>query len=270
MVKSFVEYMQESEELLEAVHPEMHEVFTRSEIQELGNKLSKLGLSLQDSEVQPWGPKGFKLKHAKEHHLHIVKVKGSRGYVILYYVNARSADIIDNTTGHEFSNFKEVYEKAEKIFSFNTAVDTKRLRIQRADNKFIYNDPLLRNKRVRDKHLQTFIDKRLEELRAKKVKKSYADEVMQELKRYGIGIKGLRVEEGVFYVDEMRVANLSRYITKEIIQVGLQERPTLKVTVSTKGFTGSTDIRRLINELEDALKAAEALDSIDRTKLNQN
>lgn len=261
-MQSFTDYIKESEELLEAVHPEMHEMFTRSEIQELGNKLSKLGLSLQDSEVQPWGPKGFKLKHAKEHHLHIVKVKGSRGYVILYYVNARSADIIDNTTGHEFSNFKEVYEKAEKIFSFSTAVDTKRLRIQRADNKFIYNDPLLRNQRARDKRLQ--------ELRAKKEKNSYADEVMQELKRYGIGIKGLRVEEGVFYVDEMRVANLSRYITKEIIQVGLQERPTLKVTVSTKGFTGSTDIGRLINELEDALKAAEALDSIDRRKLNQN
>lgn len=261
-MQSFTDYIKESEELLEAVHPEMYEMFTKSEIHELGNKLSKLGLSLQNSEVQPWGPKGFKLKHAKEHHLHIVKVKGSRGYVILYYVNARSADIIDNTTGHEFSNFKEVYEKAEKIFSFNTAVDTKRLRIQRADNKFIYNDPLLRNQRARDK--------RLEELRAKKEKKSYADEVMQELKRYGIGIKGLRVEEGVFYVDEMRVANLSRYITKEIIQVGLQERPTLKVTVSTKGFTGSTDIGRLINELEDALKAAEALDSIDRRKLNQN
>lgn len=261
-MQSFTDYIKESEELLEAVHPEMYEMFTKSEIHELGNKLSKLGLSLQNSEVQPWGPKGFKLKHAKEHHLHIVKVKGSRGYVILYYVNARSADIIDNTTGHEFSNFKEVYEKAEKIFSFNTAVDTKRLRIQRADNKFIYNDPLLRNQKARDR--------RLEELRAKKEKKSYADEVMQELKRYGIGIKGLRVEEGVFYVDEMRVANLSRYITKEIIQVGLQERPTLKVTVSTKGFTGSTDIGRLINELEDALKAAEALDSIDRRKLNQN
>lgn len=269
-MQSFIEYIdycntKETEmisQLDEAVHNEMREVFKTADIQDFGRKLSRLGISLQDSEVQPWGPKGFKLSKAKEHKVHIVKVKNTPGYVMLYYVNARSADIIENTTGVKFENAKEVYAQAQKVFTFNTSVDTQVIRRQRWENNFNYFDPLKRNQATRDRRLQ--------ELKAKKAKDSYADTVMQELKQYGIGIKGLRVVEGVFYVDEMRVANLSRYITKEIIQVGLQDRPTLKITVNAKPFTGSTDIERLIHELEDALKAAEALDNIDKRKLNQN
>ena len=261
-MQSFTDYIKESEELLEAVHPEMHEMFTRSEIHELGNKLSKLGLSLQDSEVQPWGPKGFKLKHAKEHHLHIVKVKGSRGYVILYYVNPRSADIIDNTTMHEFSNSKEVYAKAEKVFSFNTAVDTKKIREQRWETRVsaTAEDPLNINRKLRGQRLQ--------DLKARNANKGKAEAIVKNLlTNYGIKLTGLRVEEGSFIIDAMSVANLSRYITKEIIQTGLRDRPTLKLIVKNKGYTGAHEIKALINELQDALEAAEALDNLDPKQL---
>lgn len=257
MAKSFIEYMQESEELLEAVHPEMYDMFTRVEIQELGRKLSKLGLSLQNSEVQPWGPKGFKLKHAKEHRLHIVKIKGRAGYVILYYVNARSADIVDNTTGYDFSNSKEVYSRAEKVFSFNTAVDTNKLRDQRWANKFDFVDPLVRNQATREDRLQVLKNKK---------NNTYAKQLVDNLKRHGIRMVNPRVEGGVFYADELGIANLGKYVHKDIVQVGMKERPMLKITIN-KPLTGSGSIDSLISELQDVLDAAEALDSISFNEL---
>lgn len=260
MAKSFIEYMQESEELLEAVHPEMYDMFTRVEIQELGRKLSKLGLSLQNSEVQPWGPKGFKLKHAQEHRLHIVKIKGRAGYVILYYVNARSADIVDNTTGYDFSNSKEVYAKAEKVFSFNTAVDTKKLLDQRWVNKYGWTDPLVRNQVTRDD--------RLIDLKKQKAKDNYAYKAMQNLKEYfGIKIEGLHAENGVCHFDSAEVTKNFKHINAEIIQVGLKEKPMMKITLKEKAVTGREEINDLIDELQNITRAAMALENLDISKL---
>lgn len=260
MQKSFVEYMKECEQLNEAVHPEMHDMFSRTEIQELGKKLSKLGLSLQNSEVQPWGPKGFKLKHAKEHHLHIVKVKGVRGYVLLYYVNARSADIIDNTTPIRFTNAKDVYAEAEKVFTFNTAVDTSKLRDQRWVNKYGWTDPLKRNQNTRED--------RLDQLKADKAKKNYAFAVMRNLAEYyKIKIEGLKAENGKCYYDNAEVTKKFKHILPEIIQIGLQEKPAIKISLKDRSITGRNEIVALIDELQDLVRPAEALENLDIKKL---
>lgn len=270
MLKSFAEYLKEEkepvleeiEDLTEAVVPEMKKFFKTNEIQDIGKKLASIGISMQSSEIQAWGPLGFRLKHAKEHKVHIVKVKNARGYVMLYYVNARSADIVQNTTGIEFANSKEVYQKAEQVFSFNSTVDVSRLRELRWENRVAATaeDPLNVNRKLRGQRLQ--------DLKAKKANKGKADAIVKKLlTNYGIKLTGLRVEEGSFVIDAMNVANLSRYITKEIIQTGLRDRPTLKLTVKSKGYTGAHEIRALISELQDALEAAEALDNLDPKQL---
>ena len=259
-MQSFTDYIKESEQLLEAVHPEMYEIFTRVEIQELGRKLARLGVSMQNSEIQPWGPKGFKLKVTKEHRVHIVKIKGYAGYVMLYYVNARSADIIDNTTGIDFKNSKEVYTRAQKVFTFNTVVDTKKLLDQRWINKYGFIDPLKRNQQTRED--------RLESLKKQKAKDSYAYKAMQNLKEYfGIKIEGLSAENGVCHFDSAEVTKKFKYINAEIIQVGLKEKPMLKITLKERSVTGRDEISDLIEELQSLTRSAMALENLDISKL---
>ena len=259
-MQSFTDYIKESEELLEAVHPEMYEIFTRVEIQELGRKLARLGVSMQNSEIQPWGPKGFKLKVTKEHRVHIVKIKGYAGYVMLYYVNARSADIIDNTTGIDFKNSKEVYARAQKVFTFNTVVDTKKLLDQRWISKYGFIDPLKRNQNTRED--------RLEQLKADKAKKSYAFAVMRNLAEYyKIKIEGLKAENGKCYYDSAEVTKKFKHILPEIIHIGLQEKPVIKISLKDRSITGRDEIVALIDELQDLVRPAEALENLDIKKL---
>lgn len=263
MAQSFIEYIKESEELLEAVVPEMHKFFNRQEIQEIGKKLSKLGISMQSSDIQAWGAKGFRLKAAKEHRVHILKIKNTRGYVMLYYVNARSADIIDNTTGLELSNAKEAYAKADQVFTFNTVVDTKKIREQRWNNAHNFMDPLVRNQNSREMRLDNL---KYYKNRAN-ISKEYAKTLVRDLARVGVWMVNPRVEDGEFYADEMSAMDMGKYVHRELVQSALEGRPRLKILIKRQDFHDADAIKSLINELNYCLQTDEALRKIDLRKL---
>lgn len=272
MLKSFAEYLkeekepvlEETEDLTEAVVPEMKKFFSSKEIQDIGRKLSSLNISMQNSEIQAWGPKGFRLKHAKAHKLHFVKIWGTPGYVMLYYVNARSADIVHNTTGIEFSDFKDVYKNAQQVFSFNTVTDISNLLSKRFDNLVASRseDPLLRNQRTRDD--------RLYQLKRQKMRSNYSYAVMNNLKEYfGIVMTGLRGENGTCRFEKAEFKKKFKHIIPTIIQVGLKGQPALKIALKERSVTGNTELNELINELQDLTRTAQALENLDIKKLNQ-
>ena len=267
--------------LNEEYTPIARKKFTPRQLKEIGDFLSQtFGIGVQNSDVQHWKAKDFRLKMAKENRVAICKLNDGN-YVILNVVNQQNVQVLKttsniilkpNTPTVEYLPVKEIIKLSTDVFTLNTADNVAPLRTARELGSSMRADPLL-TKHHALKAKVTASGLKADAKAQIKNSKEYIKNLNKKLNLYGIIITDAYVVEYSSGMKELSFdtridSSKFKYITIFIDSRNLKGLSiNYAIHLKSKNITDVKEIESIVAELRSLKSVTSILDSVDYKKL---
>lgn len=249
--------------ITEAFSTKMKDIFSKTQLSQIGNFLAKQGISAQESEFQFFNKSAFRKKFAAENGYAFVLDANSKLQIIRFENQMLYSTLYDEARvaglKKYFDNPQDTLKTAKAYFILEVRSSAKDKQLLRAQSK--PNDPLLKaNARLK---------------RELELRNDYIGEINDKLKPFGY--KFTELEKYVRVRSDKNVhtsiyCSLNYPRTNEYATVYVDSalgEDKLKPYISTSGTWLKTDaqIKQYKKELDDCVKVLEIIKSIDVAKI---
>lgn len=267
--------------LNEEYTPVVRKNFTPKQLKEIGDFLSQnFGIGVQNSDVQHWKAKDFRLKMAKANNVAICKLVDGN-YAILNVVNQQKADVVKTTSNIiinpnaptvEYLPVKEIIKLSTDVFTLNTADNVASIRTARELAASMHEDPLIAKHHALKSKLKA-ADMKTDAKAQFKQSAEYIKNLNKKLNLYGIIVTDAYIVE---YSGGMRELNFDtkidsskfKYVTIFIDSTNLKGLSiNYAIHLKSKNITDLKEIESIVAELRSLKSVTTILDSVDYKKL---